>query len=152
MAIFEVTADRLVELAPTSFATHGYRERGDVQRLLRDQANIIAPDVLIVSEEFGDWEDSRRRIDLLGIDKEANLVVVELKRTDDGGHMELQAIRYAAMVSKMTFDKVVEVFESYLVSRERPEGAREVILDFLGWDTPDEERFAPTAFAPDEQQ
>jgi hypothetical protein len=32
---------------------------------------------------------------------------MELKRTEDGGHMELQVIRYAAMVSKMTFDKVV---------------------------------------------
>jgi RecB family endonuclease NucS len=98
MAIFEVTADRLIELPPTTFATHGFRERGDLQRLLRAQADIIAPDVLVISEEFGDWEDSRRRIDLLGIDKQANLVVVELKRTDDGGHMELQAIRYAAMV------------------------------------------------------
>jgi RecB family endonuclease NucS len=92
MAIFEVTPDRLVELPPTSFATHGVRERGDLQRLLRDQAAIIAPDVLVLSEEFGDWEDSKRRIDLLGLDKQANLVVVELKRTDDGGHMELQAI------------------------------------------------------------
>jgi hypothetical protein len=47
-----------------------------------------------------DWEDSSRSIDLLCIDKQANLVVIELKRTEDGGHMELQAIRYAAMVSK----------------------------------------------------
>jgi hypothetical protein len=36
-----------------------------------------------------------------------SLVVVELKRTDDGGHMELQAVRYAAMVSSMTFDQLV---------------------------------------------
>jgi len=74
---------------------------------------------LVVSEEFGDWEDSRRRIDLLGIDKAANLVVIELKRTEDGGHMELQAIRYAAMVSKMTFDRLVEV--STIISLHRGE-------------------------------
>jgi len=30
-----------------------------------------------------------------------------LKRTEDGGHLELQAIRYAAMVSTMTFDQAV---------------------------------------------
>jgi RecB family endonuclease NucS len=44
----------------------------------------------LVAAEFGDWEDSRRRIDLLAIDKAANLVVIELKRTEDGGHMELE--------------------------------------------------------------
>src|SRR5262245_55477707 len=99
MPIYEITAHRLVELRQTSFSGHGLRERGDLQRLLRDQANVIAPDVLIIAEEFGDWEDSRRRIDLLGIDKKANLVVLVLKRTDDGGHMDLQAIRYAAMIS-----------------------------------------------------
>ena len=46
----------------------------------------IAPETLVISEEFGEWEDSRRRIDLLGLDKDARLVVIELKRTEDGGH------------------------------------------------------------------
>ena len=103
---------------------------------------VIAPDVLVISEEFGGWEDSKRRIDLLGIDREANLVVIELKATEDGGHMELQAIRYAAMVSKMTFDKVADVLASHLAAHERQENAREMLLEFLGWETPDEERFA----------
>jgi hypothetical protein len=142
MPIFEVTANRLIELNATTFAAHNLRERGDLQRLLRDQIAVIAPDVLIVSEEFGDWQDSKRRIDLLGVDRDANLVVIELKRTEDGGHMELQAIRYAAMVSKMTFEKVVDVFESYLVGQSRNDDARKALLDFLSWDTPSEEKFA----------
>lgn len=142
MPIFEITQDRLVLLQPTGFSEHGLRERGDLQRLLRDQVEVIAPDVLVISEEFGGWEDSKRRIDLLGIDREANLVVIELKRTEDGGQMELQAIRYAAMVSKMTFDKVAEVLAAHLTAHERPDNARELLLDFLSWETPDEERFA----------
>lgn len=72
---------------------------------------MVARGCVVVSEEFGDWQDSRRRIDLLAIDQEANLVVIELKRTEDGGHMELQAIRYAAMVSTLTFEQVVRVYE-----------------------------------------
>lgn len=68
-------------------------ERADIQRLLKRQIEIISPDTLVSAEEFSDWEDSKRRIDLLGIDTDANLVVIELKRTDDGGHMELQAVR-----------------------------------------------------------
>ena len=52
---------------------------------------------LVISEEFSDWEDSKKRIDLLGIDSDANLVIIELKRTEDGSYMDLQAIRYAAI-------------------------------------------------------
>src|SRR3546814_14859597 len=77
------------------------QERRDLQRLLRENVAVIAPDTLVIAEEYGEWDDSRRRIDLLGIDRDANLVVIELKRTEDGGHMDLQAIRYAAMVSTM---------------------------------------------------
>src|SRR5260370_33936774 len=114
MAIYEVTADKIWEIPETTFGAAGLRERSDLQRLLRKQIDTISPDTLVVAEEFGEWEDSKRRIDLLGLDKEANLVVIELKRTEDGGHMELQAIRYAAMVSTTTFDKVVDVYAGFL--------------------------------------
>ena len=84
-------------------------------------------------------EDSRRRIDLLGIDKNANLVVFELKRTDDGGHMELQALRYAAMISTMTFDKVIEVYTDYLSKNNNDEDPEQRLLKFLAWEDTDEE-------------
>lgn len=77
--------------------------------LLKQHVEVIAPDTLIIAEEFCEWDESKRRIDLLGPDRDANLVVIELKRTEDGGHMELQAILYAATVSAMTFSKAVEV-------------------------------------------
>src|SRR2546421_5066507 len=142
MPIFEITQDRLVLLQPTGFSTQGLRERGDLQRLLRGQVDVIAPDVLVISEEFGGWEDSRRRIDLLGIDRDAKLVVIELKRTEDGGHMELQAIRYAAMVSKMTFEKAVDIYGSYLSKNGSDTDARAAILEFLELEEPKEDSFA----------
>src|SRR5690349_16387300 len=131
--IYELTGERIVELPLTTFSTFGIRERYDLQRLLRDQVDLISPDTLIICEEFADWTDSKRRIDLLGIDKQANIVVIELKRTEDGSHMELQAIRYAAMVSALTFDKAAEIFDRYLRERNREDDGRQVLLDFLGW-------------------
>lgn len=142
MPIYEVTTDKLREIEPTSFSAAGVRERTDLQRLLKKQIEIISPDTLIIAEEFGEWEDSRRRIDLLGIDKNANLVVFELKRTDDGGHMELQALRYAAMVSTMTFDKAIEVYDDYLRKNNIPDGAEISLLEFLEWDENNDESFA----------
>ncbi len=142
MPLYEITRDRIVSLSATTFAGVGIKERADLQRLLREQVEIVSPDTLIVADEFGEWEDSRRRIDLLGLDRDANLVVIELKRTEDGGHMELQALRYAAMVSTMTFDQVVEVFGAHLRRLGHTEEPGATILDFLGWEEPDEERFA----------
>ncbi len=97
---YEITKDSILSLNQTTFAAHDISERADLQRLLKSHIDVIAPDTLIIAEEFCDWQDSKRRIDLIGIDRQANLVVIELKRTEDGGHMELQAIRYAAMISR----------------------------------------------------
>ena len=142
MAIYEITSDSLKPIPPTTFEDSKLAERGDLQRLLRDNIQAVSPDTLIIAEEFSDWDDSRRRIDLLGIDSKANLVVIELKRTQDGGHMELQAIRYAAMVAILTFDKIVDVYGNYLLSRGNNDNPRAMLLQFLGWENPDEESFA----------
>lgn len=142
MPLYEIQPDGLRELSTTSFQAVNLRERQDLQRLFRDNVGVIAPDILLISEEFGEWEDSRRRIDLLGIDRQANLVVIELKRTDDGGHMELQAIRYAAMVSTMTFDDAVDAYALFISQQGKGTDAREALLSFLGWDEPEEDRFA----------
>jgi len=142
MAIYEMTDSTLRKLSGTTFAQQGVDERRDLQRLLRDNIEIISPDTLVVAEEFSGWEDSKRRIDLLGIDKSGNIVVIELKRTEHGGHMELQAVRYAAMVAAMTFDRIVDVYRGYLDKSGSEEDATESLLAFLDWDEPSEEEFA----------
>ena len=142
MAIYEFNEGGIKRLRKTTFADQGIRERQDIQPLIRDQIEVITDKAMVIAEEFDSWDASRRRIDLLCIDKEANLVVVELKRTEDGGHMELQAIRYSAMVSTMTFDQVVEAHKLFLNSIGSDEDAQRRILDFLEWEAPDEDSFA----------
>jgi hypothetical protein len=144
MPLFGITPDQLRPLSQASLAEMKVRERDDLQRLLRTQIDVLGEDLYVVAEEFGDWEDSRRRIDLLAVDSQANLVVIELKRTADGGHMDLQAIRYASMVSTMTFERAAEVHADFLarIGENRAE-ARGRLLEFLGWDVADEEAFAP---------
>jgi hypothetical protein len=142
MALYHLSSESLKQLEQTTFELAGIRERADLQRVLRANIEAIAPDCLVISEEFGEWSDSRRRIDLLALDRDANLVVVELKRIEDGGHMELQALRYAAMVSTMTFEKAVELFARFRSHQDGEVGAREALLQFLRWTDPDEDKFA----------
>ncbi len=143
MAIYEITKESLIPLSVTSFSAQGIRERNDLQRILRAHIAAIAPDTYVLSEEYGEWEDSKRRIDLLCLDKQANVVVVELKRTEDGGHLDLQAIRYAAMVSTLTFAQAVEAHTDYLHRLGGTDAdAQELILRFLDWEEPNEHEFA----------
>jgi len=142
MPIYEFKKDTIVRLASTSFSANGVKERYDLQRLLKDNIEVIAADTLVISEEYSEWEDSKRSIDLLAVDHKANLVVIELKRTEDGGHMELQAIRYAAMVSTMTFELAVDAFSKYLKKTGKEDTARKTLLEFFGWDDANSGEFA----------
>lgn len=110
MALYNISEKILTTLEKTSFTIERLQERYDLQEAIKKNIDIVAPGCLVISEEFSDWEDSRRRIDLLAIDKQANLVVIELKRDEIGAHMELQALRYAAMISTMSFAKACEYY------------------------------------------
>lgn len=143
MALYKIKNSKIQKIDRTTFANQNVKERDDLQKMLKKQIDVISPDTLIVAEEFCEWEESKRRIDLLGIDKAANLVVIELKRTDGGGHMELQAIRYAAMISNLLeFDDLVEIYAEYLNKNNIKEDAQDNLLTFLEWEEPQEEEFA----------
>jgi hypothetical protein len=141
VALYELTKSAINALNETTFAAQDVNERSDLQRLLKSHIEVIAPDILIIAEEFCEWDESKRRIDLIGVDRGANLVVVELKRTEDGGHMELQAVRYAAMISAMRFSKAVEIYRGYLGKNNSTEDAETALLEFLNWDVANEDTF-----------
>jgi hypothetical protein len=132
MALYRLTYEKLEQLARTSFELEGIRERTDLQRIIRDQPDVLEEGLFIISEEFSNWEDSYLRIDLLGVSSDARLVVIELKRDERGGVMELQAIRYAAMVSNMTLEQIVEAHQVYLQRRGITDDARTRIYQHLG--------------------
>lgn len=138
MPLYHVLSERLVPLPPTTFVTEKVMERRDLQQLLLSDISVLGNDLLVIGEEFGDWEDSKRRIDLLCLDKQANLVVVEIKRTEDGGHMELQAIRYAAMVASMTLERAIAAYARLFRSEDARERATQDILEFFEVDSVEE--------------
>lgn len=129
MSLYRITTEKMEPVAQTTFAAENLLERRDLQRLLHRDITPIGDDLMVIAEEYGDWEDSSRRIDLLCLSKSADLVVVEIKRTEDGGHMELQAIRYAAMVSSMTLEQVIQAYKG--TRKCDPDVAKGEILDFL---------------------
>ncbi len=142
MAIYSFRDNALKKVDTTTFNSEGILERQHLQAAIKHQIDVVAPDCLVIAEEFSEWSGSQRRIDLLAIDKEGNLVVIELKRTETGEHMELQAIRYAAMVSTLTFTRTVEIYQKYLISINSELDAETHLLEYLEWEEPQEDDFA----------
>jgi hypothetical protein len=87
MPICAFASEEIRPLSKTTFGLMQLQERHDLQRLLRANIAVVATDMPVIAEEFGDWDASRGRIDLLGIERDANLVVIALKRTEDGGQV-----------------------------------------------------------------
>ncbi|KAA0892486.1 hypothetical protein [Pusillimonas sp. ANT_WB101] len=135
MPLYEMTGESLSPVNGRTFTDFGLTERQNLQRAIRVSIDAITPDpevkTMVLAEEFGDWVGANRRIDLLCLDENANLVVVELKR-ESATHMELQALRYAAMISTMRFDQAVQAHAKYLESIGSEGDAEQSIREFLG--------------------
>ena len=131
MPLYRWDDDQLEPVPSATFEAERLQE-ADLQRLLRDQPGVLEEGLFIIAEEYSNWMDSSRSIDLLGMDESGRLVVIELKRTQSGDHSELQAIRYAAMVSNMTLEDVVDAHSRYLAKRGIDEDARTQVLTHLG--------------------
>lgn len=77
MSLYRITSDKLEPVPRTTFAIEKLMERKDLQRMLRQYISPIGTDLLVIAEEYGEWEDCNRRIDLLCLSEDASLVVVD---------------------------------------------------------------------------
>lgn len=104
------TFDKIV---PSSFIELNIWERKHIQEWIRQAPEILGEELLVVSIEFDRFVNSSDRLDILAIDRNGNVVVVELKRDPFAGFSDLQSIRYAAMVSSFTIEKLIPYYISY---------------------------------------
>src|SRR5215813_3750997 len=65
-----MTRENLAECKPVTFTQLEIKERADLQHVLRDHIEVLGGDLRVIAEEYGNWEDSRRRIDLFALDKQ----------------------------------------------------------------------------------
>ena len=130
---------KATKISATSFVELNIWERTHIEEWIRTNPEILGEDLLVVSIEFDRFTKSSDRLDLLAVDRQGNLVVVELKRDSAAGYADLQAIRYAAMVSSMTIDKLVPYYVAYKKRYDNEAlsdlEAKEQIIEFVESDS-----------------
>ena len=110
----DLNQNRLSRLTQKRFSELGMRERAHLQEWLANQPDALGEELLIIQKEFDGFNETRERLDLLALDKDGNLVVIENKRDDSGRDVTWQALKYAAYVSSLTKDQIVDIYQAYL--------------------------------------
>ena len=110
---YEKETNRVIPCIETEFKAHKILERQHIEVWIENNPNVLGEDLLIVSSEYDKFDKTNERVDLLAIDKDGNLVVIELKRDDSGKNVDLQAIKYAAYCSTMKLDDICNLYTQY---------------------------------------
>lgn len=132
--IYDKETKSLMPCKETEFKSYSLLERHDLEKWVEQNPTILGEELLIISSEYDRFDKTRERLDLLGLDKDGNLVVIELKRDDSGKTVDLQAIKYAAYCSTLRFADIVEMYMKYQKQKgieKTLEVAQAEILDFI---------------------
>ncbi|MEP5633921.1 MAG: DUF4268 domain-containing protein [Tateyamaria sp.] len=125
------TENRLLKLEEKRFTDLNLREREHLQEWLAAQPDALGEELLIIQKEFDGFADTRERLDLLGLDKDGQLVVIENKLDDSGRDVTWQALKYTAYASSLTKAQIVQIYQQYLERYCAGGNASAKICEFL---------------------
>ncbi len=77
-------------------------------------------------------------MDLLAIDKEGNLVIIEVKRDTTGSNVDFQSLKYASYCARLTPADILEIYEDYLRIDTPSTNAKDEMIEFLEVDNEEE--------------
>lgn len=147
--VFDKKSKTLNACKETNFKNHNLLERQDLEKWIENYPEMLGEDLLILTTEYDRFDKTNERLDLLALDKEGNLVIIELKRDDSGKYVDLQALKYAAYCSTLRLQDVVDLFKKYLAQNGKEitrEQAQQDIIDFIENDEFEEINEKPRIF------
>ncbi len=106
--LWEITPERKLTELP---ARHSGLEEW-LESWLASDISAVDPDLMVIGKQV--VTGYRGKIDLLCIERNGDLVVVELKRGRSPREVTAQALDYASWVKDLTYDEIVNTADSYL--------------------------------------
>lgn len=116
--LFKYDKDRneLIQVEETDFANEGLTEPRHIEAWIRKNPSILSggdeDDIMIIGEQ--ETSLTKKRLDLIGIDKFGYIVIIELKRNLAEKMTENQAITYASSLYFTNFAEACDIFAKYL--------------------------------------
>jgi hypothetical protein len=136
MYILNNEKNELKKIPETMFLENDIKERNNIEEWIRKDSSILGEELLIIAHEYDKFEVNER-LDLLALDKEGNLVIIEVKRDRTGGNVDFQAMKYCSYCSTFKPNQIIEMYEEYNKKFNIKEDAIESIMNFLDIDSED---------------
>jgi hypothetical protein len=114
MFLIDRSANRISQISQRTFSELDFREREHLQEWIANLPECLGEELLIIQKEFSGFEDTNERLDLLGLDKQGNIVVIENKLDDAGRDVTWQVLKYASYCSTLTKEQIRKIYQDYL--------------------------------------
>ncbi len=123
--LFRVDGASAVKVQRRGLEELALEERKHLQEWILANPEVLGPGTVILTSEFDRWQSAdgspvADRLDILALDADGRVVVVELKRGTAPHTVHMQAINYAAMVSRLTPDDVADMYASTQTAAGNP--------------------------------
>jgi len=125
-----LTNNQLEEIQETTFFENDLKERQHIEEWIRKNPEVLGEDLLIIGHEYDKFEVNER-LDLLALDKEGNLVVIEVKRDTTGGNVDFQALKYASYCARLSPQDVLDIYSEYIRNYALQVDAKDGLMEFL---------------------
>jgi len=117
--LFTVVGDSAKLATPVRIEDLGLTEPAHLEQWVIQHPETLGPGTMIVASQYDKWvtpggSEANERLDVLALDDEGRLVVGELKRGRAPDTVELQAVKYAAMTSRFTIEKLADLHARFI--------------------------------------
>lgn len=106
---WQITDDKL-RLIDTNLAEQGRREAEHLESWIESEPSILGNDIVLIGRQV---RTQSGPLDLLGIDRDGNTVIIELKRDRLPREALVQSIDYASDIAAWTVDRLSNVCKEY---------------------------------------
>jgi len=105
--------ERTTKLEPSHLAQEAHLEKA-----IENDIGLIDGNLLLIGRQVATGYG--KKIDLLAIDADGDLVVIEIKRDKTPREIVAQTLDYASWILKLAYDEITEIHDAYVQQRGLP--------------------------------
>jgi hypothetical protein len=102
---------------PVALEPVGFQGRVDelmLERRIVENPDLVGEPLLILGHQLADFEEDRDRLDILALDRSGEIVLIELKVSEDFRVTDLQALAYAGAYAKRSRQNLAQTLQRHL--------------------------------------